>query len=55
MKKLERITILIDGSNFYHYLKDKQVGYPKGSGFNFKRFADFLAEERKLDSEILGA
>lgn len=48
MNKPERVIILIDGSNFYHYLKHREIGYPKGSIFNFKKFADFLAEERKL-------
>lgn len=42
----ERVCIYIDGSNFYGYLKDKEISFPKGAIFRFKEFADFLAGDR---------
>ncbi len=42
----ERVCIYIDGSNFYGYLKDPQISFPKGVIFNFKKFADFLTNGR---------
>ena len=42
----ERVCIYIDGSNFYGYLKDKEIAFPKGTKFNFKKFADFLTNNR---------
>lgn len=42
----ERICIYIDGSNFYGYLKDKEISFPKGVKFNFVKFTDFLTGER---------
>lgn len=47
----ERVCIYIDGSNFYHYLKDKEVSFPAGAKFNFKAFADFLAGDRQIISK----
>lgn len=46
MSDKERVAIYIDGSNFYHYLKDKEISFPKGQKFNFKLFANFLTENR---------
>ena len=48
--KKERVAIYIDGSNFYHYLKDKEIAFPKGSKFDFKDFTDFLIEDRECYS-----
>ena len=42
----EKVAIYIDGSNFYHYLKDKEINFPKGVKFDFKAFVDFLANPR---------
>ena len=42
INKNERVAVYIDGSNFYGYLKDKEISFPKGSKFNFKEFVDFL-------------
>ena len=42
----ERICIYIDGSNFYGYLKDTGISFPKGVVFNFKKFAEFLINGR---------
>ena len=47
----ERVCIYIDGSNFYGYLKDKEISFPKGVIFNFRKFADFLANGRRCISK----
>jgi len=43
----ERVAVYIDGSNFYKYLKDKEINFPKGVKFNFKAFVDFLVGEQR--------
>jgi len=50
-KKKEKIAIYIDGSNFYKYLKNKEIDFPKGIKFDFNKFIDFLIGERKLVSK----
>ena len=40
--KKERVAVYIDGSNFYGYLKDKEIVFPKGTKFDFKKFVNFL-------------
>lgn len=47
----ERVVIYIDGSNFYHYLKDEEISFPKGKKFDFKSFANFLIGERECVSK----
>lgn len=47
----EKVCIYIDGSNFYGYLKDKEISFPKGIKFNFKNFADFLVGDRTCISK----
>ncbi len=47
----ERVVIYIDGSNFYHYLKDKEIAFPKGSKFDFKAFTNFLVGDRECKSK----
>lgn len=47
----ERVAIYIDGSNFYHYLKDKQILFPKGIKFDFNLFINFLVDDRKCISK----
>ncbi|MEK9174831.1 MAG: NYN domain-containing protein [Patescibacteria group bacterium] len=47
----EKVAIYVDGSNFYHYLKDKEIGFPKGAKFDFKLFADFLSGSRRCVSK----
>ena len=47
----EKVSIYIDGSNFYKYLKDKEVNFPKGIKFDFIKFVDFLVRERKCVSK----
>lgn len=36
----EKVAVYIDGSNFYNYLKDKKIKFPKGVKFDFKKFVD---------------
>lgn len=47
----ERVAVYIDGSNFYHYLKDKEISFPKGVKFNFMAFVDFLVNGRNCISK----
>jgi len=48
----ERTAVYIDGSNFYKYLKDEEINFPKGVKFDFKAFVDFLVgEQRKCVSK----
>ena len=47
----ERVAVYIDGSNFYGYLKDKEINLPKGVKFNFKLFVDYLVGERRCVSK----
>ncbi|MBU2579163.1 NYN domain-containing protein [Patescibacteria group bacterium] len=42
----EKVAVYIDGSNFYNYLKDKEISFLKGVKFDFKKFVDFLVGER---------
>ena len=50
--KKERMAVYINGSNFYGYLKDKEINFPKGIKFDFKKFVDFLVgNNRKLVSK----
>jgi len=49
--KEERVCIYIDGSNFYGYLKDDEISFPKGTVFDFRKFADFLTGGRTCVSK----
>jgi len=51
IKKKEKVALYIDGNNFYKYLKDEQIGFPKGMRFNFSAFIDFLVGERQCVSK----
>jgi uncharacterized LabA/DUF88 family protein len=46
---LNRVIILIDGSNFYHRLRDLNIG--KLGLFGYRNFADFLAQGRLVTSQ----
>jgi len=41
-KNKEKVCVYIDGSNFYNYLKNKEINIPKGIKFNFKKFIEHL-------------
>lgn len=47
----EKVVVYIDGNNFYKYLKDKQISFPKGVKFDFIKFIDFLVGGRQLVSK----
>lgn len=47
LNKKEKVAVYIDGSNFYGYLKDKEINFPKGAKFNFKQFVDFLVSDKR--------
>ncbi|MFH1820648.1 MAG: NYN domain-containing protein [Candidatus Nealsonbacteria bacterium] len=47
----EKVAIYIDGSNFYNYLKNKEINFPKGIKFDFKSFVDYLIRNRKCVSK----
>ncbi|RLC34493.1 MAG: hypothetical protein DRZ76_02565, partial [Candidatus Nealsonbacteria bacterium] len=50
--KKERVAIYVDGSNFYGYLKDEEIAFPKGTKFDFKKFVNFLiGDKRELVSK----
>ena len=47
----ERVCIYIDGSNFYNYLKDAEINFPRGKKFDFLKFIELLAGEREVVSK----
>lgn len=50
-RSTEKVAIYIDGSNFYKYLKDKEIAFPKGTKFSFTAFIEFLARNRNCVSK----
>ena len=46
LNKKEKVAVYIDGNNFYKYLKDKEINFPKGVKFDFNQFIDFLVQDR---------
>jgi uncharacterized LabA/DUF88 family protein len=48
MNNADRIIIFIDGSNFYHILKDMFRNHKTLMDFNFEEFVKYLASGRKL-------
>lgn len=51
MIRKERVAIYIDGNNLFNYLKDKEIGIPKGAKFDFSKFVDYLVKKRKCISK----
>ncbi len=47
-KNKERVIIFLDGSNFYHRLKDPELDLRQLLGFDYKRFAQWLAHRRPI-------
>jgi len=47
----EKVAIYIDGSNFYKYLKDKEINFPKGVKFDFNAFVGYLLNGRECVSK----
>ena len=50
-KPKERVAVYIDGSNFYNYLKDEEINFPKGTKFDFKNFVNYLVGDRECVSK----
>ena len=46
--KKERVIIFLDGSNFYHRLKDAELNLKQLLGFNYKKFSEWLAHGRHI-------
>ncbi len=44
----EKVIILLDGSNFYHRLKDTEIDMKNSLLFDYKKFAEWLIREREL-------
>lgn len=44
----ERVVFFLDGSNFYHRLKDVELYFKQLLLFDYKMFAEWLAHERKI-------
>jgi len=51
LDKKEKVAVYIDGNNFYKYLKDKEINFPKGVKFDFNQFIDFLVQDRECVSK----
>lgn len=43
-----RVFIVIDGGNFYHKLKAKQIGIKNSLVFDYKRFVRWLAKKNRI-------
>lgn len=43
-----RVAVFIDGSNFYHRLKDPEIGFEEVTYFHYRAFAEWLARGRDL-------
>ncbi len=50
-KQKEKVAVYIDGNNFFRYLKDKEIEFPKGTKFDHSKFIDFLVKKRNLTSK----
>lgn len=48
MQNKDRVSIFIDGSNFYHKLKDKEINAKDILKFNYRGLADWLARDRNI-------
>ena len=48
LKKKGKVIILVDGSNFYHRLKEPKIAIKNPLNFNYKSFKNWLCSERKL-------
>ncbi len=46
----ERVSIFIDGGNFYRRIRENGL-IPKGTRFDYVKFADCLARSRKISSK----
>jgi len=49
--KKEKVAVYIDGNNFYKYLKDEEINFPKGVKFDFNKFIDSIVSNRECISK----
>ena len=47
---IKRVSIFIDGGNFYQKIRESSV-IPKGTKFDYVKFAEFLARNREISSK----
>ncbi len=47
----EKVAVYIDGNNFYGYLKDKAINFPKDTRFNYSKFVQWLVGDRDCVSK----
>ena len=50
MANQERVTVYIDGSNFYYKLRSPELSFPNLTKFNYRGLAVWLARDRLLTS-----
>ncbi|MFA4890505.1 MAG: NYN domain-containing protein [Candidatus Paceibacterota bacterium] len=48
----ERVIIFLDGSNFYHRLKDQELDFKQLLSFDYRKFSEWLAHGRIIVSCI---
>lgn len=48
----QRVAIFLDGSNFYHRIKDTELDFKQSLDFDYKSFAEWLACGRNIASTI---
>ncbi len=48
MNQEEKVIILLDGSNFYHRLKEPEINIKNLLSFDYRKFAEYLTRGRKL-------
>ena len=46
--KKERVIVILDGSNFYHRLKDKEINFTNILDFDYRGLAEWLSHGRKI-------
>jgi len=47
-EKKERVVIFLDGSNFYHRLKDAELNFKELLRFDYRALAEWLAHKRSI-------
>ncbi len=50
-KDKTRVAIFIDGGNFYQRIRQSEL-VPKGTRFNYVKFAEFLSQSREISSKF---
>ncbi len=50
MENEKRVAVYIDGSNFYFKLRSKEIDFSNITRFNYRGFAKWLAQDRKIVS-----